>query len=125
MEVVKIDIKQQMLAIRESVGSIYYQAEMPGRYDGIEHQDTWITYTAKHYEVVTKSRPELDINGNLVRVKKNYLIPIDEFGLFSDLIDISDYLLTKLIDERTKTERQRESVRIKRFIWWKRLLKKF
>ncbi len=125
MEVIKIDIEQQRLDIRESAGNTYYQAEMAGRFDGIEHQDALISYTTKHYEVITKTRAEQDSVGGLVRVKKNYLIPINEFGLFTDLIDISDYLLAKLIDEAKKADRQRENTRIKGLAWWKRLLNKF
>ncbi len=132
MDVIKIDIEQQLLTIRENTLDIY-RARMGAPdhfgavplFEGIEFDDVWTIYTTKHYEVVTKSRAELDADGNLVRVKKNYLIPIAEYGLFSDLIDISDHLLAKLIDERTRGVSQRENAYIKGLPWWARLLKRF
>ena len=124
MDVIKIDIEQQRLAIRESALNVY-KADISGNFDPIEHPDKRIIYTSKHYEVITKTRAVQDSGGGLVRVEKKYLIPMAERGLFTDLVDISDNLLARLIDEAKKEDRQRESDRIKGLAWWKRLLKRF
>ena len=130
MEVIKVDITQELMAI-EGGSADFFRFTLGGRL--VRPEDVVSPYVVekKRYVVVQQHRDAVR-GGNPDHGKQNFLVPVDDIGLFQDLNSISDHLLGKLIDARTEAERryaiyatENECVRIKRLPWWKRLLKQF
>ena len=126
MDAIKVDITQELLALPNNEPVDFYQVGDSGvlRSQGV--QSIWgPDVKIKHYEVVTKHHQIVDADNNPIRTKKNYLVPISDREMFEDLIDVSEYLLTRLIDKKTKNVVAQEQARIKGLAWWQRLLKRF
>ena len=131
MNVTKIDIAQEQLAIKGD-RAVFYQLSPGGEAVALGDQAPLVTYSEKHYRVITRRFDKVCDDGAIVKAQKNYLIPIDEEGLFSDLVDVSEYLLESLINDRTQRDRDealarlgRETDRIRALPWWRRLFKRF
>ena len=131
MNVTKIDIAQEQLAIKGDRAT-FYQISPLGEVVAPEDQVPFVHYTAKRYRVIVRRFNKVCDDGAIVKAQKNYLIPIDEEGLFSDLEDVSEYLLESLINDRTQRDRDealarlgRETDRIRALPWWRRLFKRF
>ena len=126
MDAIKVDIAQELLALPNNEPVDFYQVGDSGvpRSEGV--QDIWgPDVKIKRYEVVTKHHLTLDADNNPGRTKKNYLVPISDREMFEDLVDVSEYLLARLIDKKTKNVAAQERARIKGLAWWERLFKRF
>lgn len=127
MHVIKIDITKEDLEIPDGKGYMDFALTSPLsaklRSEGVDFTISE-TIQKKSYEVQKVSHDRKEII--------NYLIPIDDRRLFTDLVQITDDRINDLVNKKTERfaeildeELWRQKSRIKKLSWYKRLLNKF
>lgn len=127
-EVIKIDITKTPMAIEDHLEYVYFH-----KIDKIYIEKGGV-YPSSNLDVKEETWKVVEVQ--TMAGRKNYLVEVNSYDVFNDLIDISDSLISELQDYNFYRghqfgyglgilERDKKILEIKSLPWYKRLFNKF